>query len=115
MCLTWSRTNVGDRLAIADQPLSSKLCIGGSRAEQVFLSKEESGSFNCATAGIQMWSHLGLGLGASRGPQAASLDQVGSRTWRAESRLLPFPEIQPSGKFFLKAATVVPEILFPPR
>lgn len=54
MCLTWSRTNGGDKLEIADKPLSSELCTGGSRAEQVFLSKEESDSFNCATAGIQM-------------------------------------------------------------
>lgn len=35
-------------------------------------SKEESVSFNHAAAAIQIWSHLGLGLGASRGPQAAS-------------------------------------------
>lgn len=60
-----------------------------------------------------MWSHLGLGLGTSRGPQAASLYQVGSSTWGAEGRLLPFLEIDPSGMFFHKAATAVPEVLFP--
>lgn len=86
-------------------------------AEQSRLpSKEESVSFNHATAWIQMWSHLGLGLGTSGGPQAASVYQVGSSTWGgAESRLLPLLEIDPSGMFFHKAATAVPEILFPPR
>lgn len=103
-------------LRLTDRPLSSEfLCIGGCRAEQSSFPKEESVSFNRATAGIQMWSHFGLGLGASRGPQAASLDQVGSSTWRAENRFLPFLEIDPSGIFSHKAATAVPEILFPPR
>lgn len=101
-------------LCLVDQPLSMNcILVGAEQNRTGFLSKEESGSFNRATAGIQMWSHLGLGLGVSRAPQTASLDQVGSSTWRAENRLLPFLEIYPSGKFFLKAATVVPEILFP--
>lgn len=77
-----------------------------------FLPKEESVSFNHATAGIQMWSHLGLGLGTSRGPQAASLYQVGSSTWGAESRFLPILEIDPSGIFFHKAATAVLRYFF---
>lgn len=59
MCLTWSRTNGGDKLAIADQPLSSELCTGGSRAEQVFLSKEESGFFNVLQLGFRCEAILG--------------------------------------------------------
>lgn len=101
-------------MVVTDLGLQISLCLvncvlgEAEQGREVFLSKEESGSLNCAPAGIQMWSHLGLGLGACRGPQEASLEQVGSSTWSAESRLLPFPEIQPSGKFFLKAATAVP-------
>lgn len=111
MWLTRSRTNDNDRRATHSSACAREaLGVGGCRVGQFFLSEGEGGSLDCATV---PW------LGFSVEPSWAGLDglpgstsQVSSGTRRAEDRFLPFLEIEPSGKFFLKAAIAVPKLLF---